>query len=353
MAMDEINAQGGIVGKKVELAFGDDESKPEVGVSVYEKFMTRDNVDVVIGGIHSSVNLAMQEAAVKYDKLFITGSGSIELLADRVEKDPKRYWMYFKSAPGYARIKPSYVGFFRNLEKQGYFNPKEKTIFTLGEDTDWGRSLGKGFAEAMAPEGWKVIATEIVKVGQADYAAQTSKLRALKPAIFYTAQTSPAAAASLCKSFRESGASSFYLAIYVPTTPEFIKLAGKASETLVWASQPDWVKTYAKPFLEKYKERFKEDPGANAAIQYDAMMNFLAASKLAKSTDPRKLADAMVKIKNRGNMGTYQYSPVNHEAMSGDDFLPVWFRQIIGGKHVALSPEKFKEGSYVTQEWLK
>jgi len=58
MALDDINSQGGILGKRVEVVFGDTESKPEVGVSVFEKFMTRDKVDIVIGGLHSSVNIA-------------------------------------------------------------------------------------------------------------------------------------------------------------------------------------------------------------------------------------------------------------------------------------------------------
>ena len=50
LAMEEINAKGGIWAKKIECIWGDDESKPEVGVSLYEKFVTRDKVNLVIGG---------------------------------------------------------------------------------------------------------------------------------------------------------------------------------------------------------------------------------------------------------------------------------------------------------------
>jgi branched-chain amino acid transport system substrate-binding protein len=205
----------------------------------------------------------------------------------------------------------------------------------------------------MEQDGWKVIAKEVVKIDQADYSVQMSKLRALKAGVLYTVQTSPAAAASLCKSFRESGVRSFFMAIYTPSNPEYIKLTGKASETLVWGVSLDWVPAFSKEFLERYKKRFKEDPGQNVGLQYDAMMNVFAAMKLANSEDPRMVAEAMLKIKNKGNMGVYQYDPVTHEARSGNDFVPVRIYQILGGKHYAVYPDEFKEITYKTQNWLK
>lgn len=353
IAMDEINAQGGFLGKKVELLFGDTEAKPEVGVSVYERFMTRDKVDMVIGGLNSSVNIAMQEAAAKYDKLFVTSGPVSEILEERVIKDPKKYWMYFKTAPSYRAMRPSFKSFFKNLEKEGLFIPKNKTIVIVVEDTDYGRGLAINFEEAMKEDGWKIIANEAVKIDQADYSAQMSKFRALKADVLYTVQTSPAAGASLCKSFKESAIPTFLLVNYTPSNPDYIRLTGKASETIVWCVSCDWVPMYAKPFLEKYRKRFNEEPGQNAGLQYDALMNVFTAVNLAKSTDARKVADALIKIKNKGTFGIYHYDPVNHTAISSDDLLPVRFYQIIGRKNYAVGPEKFKERTYVAQEWLK
>jgi branched-chain amino acid transport system substrate-binding protein len=353
IAMDEINAKGGFSGKKIESVFGDTESKPEVGVSVYERFMTRDKVDMVIGGLHSSVNIAMQEAAAKYDKLFVTSGPVSEILEERVAKDPKKYWMYFKAAPSYRAMRPSFRAFFKTLDQQNLFKPKNKTIAIIVEDTDYGRGLATNFEEAMKEDGWKLIATEVVKIDQADYSAQMSKLGALKADVLYTVQTSPAAGASLCKSFKESGIPTFLLVNYTPSNPDYVRLSGRASETLAWCVSVDWVPKYAKSFLETYRKRYNEEPGQNAGLQYDAMKCVFDAVKRAKSTDARKVAEAMFKIKTVGTFGVYQFSPSNHTAISGDDLLPVRFYQILSGKNYAIYPEKFKDQSYVTQQWLK
>jgi ABC-type branched-subunit amino acid transport system substrate-binding protein len=58
LAVDEANAKGGVFGRKIEVAFGDTESKPDKGVAVVKKLITRDKVLVVGGGYHSSVNIA-------------------------------------------------------------------------------------------------------------------------------------------------------------------------------------------------------------------------------------------------------------------------------------------------------
>jgi branched-chain amino acid transport system substrate-binding protein len=353
IAADEINEKGGVLGKKIELIFGDTESKPEVGVSVLERFMTKDKVDLIVGGLHSSVNIAMEEAAAKYGKIFVTGGPVSEILSDRVKNEPDKYWFFFKTAPAYSEMKSSYRTFFKYLKENNLFTPKSKKIVAIVEDTDYGRGLAASFEEAMNEDGWKLAATEVVKIDQADFSAQMSKLRVYNPDVLYTVQTSPAAAASLCKSFYQSGIQAFFLAIYTPSNPEYINLTGKASDTLVWASSIDWVPAYAKNFLGKYRARFNEDPGQNAGIQYDAIMNVAAAIDLAKSTEPKKIAEAMVKIKNKGTMGIYQYDPTSHVAVSGEEFIPVWFSQIIDGKHYKIYPDEFKERPYTSQKWLK
>lgn len=353
IAMDDINSQGGILGKKLELVFGDDESKPEVGVSAYEKLISKDQVDMVIGGFHSSVSIAQQVVAAKYDKIFYSTGSTSDLLEETYKKDPQKYWMFFKLCASFKTVKPTYRSFYKMMERKGALKPTEKTIFIIIEDTDSSRQLAGHFTDAMAEDGWKRVALEPVNLAQADYSAQMSKLRTLKADILFSSLTSPAACASLTKNFAESGIRSFYHTNYTPIQPEYVKLAGKASETVVWNSPTCWIPKYAKPFLDKYRKRFNEEPGMNAGLQYDGMMNVFEAIKLAKSTDQRKIADALLKVNIPGNCGVYKIDPATHTSLAGDDYMPVMYYQIINGKHIILYPEQYKDGEYVTQKWLQ
>ena len=103
LAVDDINNKGGVLGRKIEVVFGDDEAKPEVGVSVFERFMTKDKVDAVIGGLNSSVNIAMQETAAKYDKIFITGGPVSEILTRELRKTPINTGCISRPLPHIAR----------------------------------------------------------------------------------------------------------------------------------------------------------------------------------------------------------------------------------------------------------
>ena len=65
LAAEEINGKGGFLGKKVELVFADTEAKPEVGVSAYEKMVTRDKVQFIVGEVNSDVALATLDVVAR------------------------------------------------------------------------------------------------------------------------------------------------------------------------------------------------------------------------------------------------------------------------------------------------
>lgn len=353
LAQEEINAAGGILGKKLEMVFADDESKVEVGVSAFERLINKDGVDMVVGGYHSSIAVAVQVAAAKYGKICYNTGAVIETLEDRVRQEPEKYWFHFKGCPSFKVMGPSYRSLLNGLAEKGSFVPKNKTTACILEDSDYGRDVADSFIEALKKDGWTNLAYETVKADQADYIAQIAKLRALKPEVVMTVQASPAASASLCKSFREAGIPAFFLVTYVPFNPEYLKLTGNASETIVFNSPSNWVGEYANKFKERYRKRFNEEPGMNAGIQYDGIMHTYEAIKLANSTDQRKVADAMLKIQVESNCGVHRFDPVTHTSISGDDLRPVVYYQIVGGKFVSIYPDKYKEAAYVPQKWLR
>ena len=96
LAAEEINAAGGIHGKKIELVFGDTESKPEKGVTAMKKLVLEDKVDVLIGEYNSGVALAIQPFLAGYKIVFVSTGVASPDLTNNVKKDYAKNKYYFR-----------------------------------------------------------------------------------------------------------------------------------------------------------------------------------------------------------------------------------------------------------------
>ena len=353
LAMEEMNHAGGILGKKLECIWGDTESKPEVGVSVYEKFITRDRVDVVIGGLHSSVSIAMMEPASKYEVPFFIGAPVSSIISKKIKEDPGKFWMIFKGDVTSNAYGPSSADFLTFLQQEGLALSGKK-FNSIIEDSDFGRSVIEAIERSLENDGWENMGREVVKIDQADYTAQMSKFRRFKPDVIFSVQTSVAAAASLCKTLRQSRIPALYAVVYSAAKPEYIKLTGSASNGVVWMVNIAAIPSLSKNFNEAFKKRFDETPPLNAAMQYDYMMIMANAIKNAGTAkDGRKIAEAMLKTKYQGNCGVHAYDPQSHEVMSGKDYIPSLVYQIQNKKDVIIWPSQYAQGKFETPRALK
>ena len=352
LAMEEINAKGGILGKKIECIWGDDESKPEVGVSIYEKFITRDKVHLIIGGLHSSVAIAMMEPASKYEVPFFSGAAVSNLISKKIEENPQKYWMVLKGNVSSAAYGPATAGLIRFAEKEG-FKPTARNFVSVIEDTDFGRSVIDAVEKSMVDSGWKNLSREIVKIDQADYTAQMSKFKGLKPDVLFAVQTSVAAAASLRKTFRESRIPALFMVIYAATKPEYIQLTGAASNGVLWNNLISIIPALSKEFMASYRKKYNEEPPFNAAMQYDFMKIAANGIQIAGSPDGKRVVDALLKTKYQGVCGIHAYNPKNHEVLSGEDYIPSLGYQIQSQKDVIVWPSKYSQARFQLPSYLK
>ncbi len=96
LAAEEINAAGGIQGKKIELFIGDTESKPEKGITAMKKLVLEEKVDMLVGEYNSGVSLAIQPFVANYKIPFITTGCASIALTDNVKKDYAKYKYFFR-----------------------------------------------------------------------------------------------------------------------------------------------------------------------------------------------------------------------------------------------------------------
>ena len=284
MVVEEWNAKGGIeikeAGKKlpIKIIIEDSQSKPEVGVSVGEKLITRDKVHFLMGDCFaSSVTMAMMELAPKYGIPMMSVEPVSVEIAKKIESNPQRYWSFWKGDWNSDAYANTIFSTYKYLLDNKMFTPKNKTIAFIVEDTDYGRSNADKSKQLFNDIGWKTVATETVALGYTDFYPQLTKLKTMEPDILVTIFTSLASGVAHSKQFHEVGLKSSQFAIYYPLRPEYRDQAGKAGEGLLWSplNFDPAANAKHKEFAEKVQKRWNVKASSDHISGYDGANNVL------------------------------------------------------------------------------
>ena len=259
LAIEEINAKGGINGRKVELLLEDDSSDPKTGVSAFTKLATVSKVPVIIGPLSSSASMATAPLADRYHVVQLsTLAGTIDLT----------------NAGDYVfRIYPSSEVASRFIAKAAVdrFKPKRAAVFY--PNNPFGVASKKFVTEVVQQSGVEVVAVETFNDGDRDFRTQLTKIRRAKPDII------------LCSAYYEEGAQILVqakqLGLKVPILGEdgwfgpIAGIAGDALKNLYFANVAFGTEykdnKIMQDFIAAFERRFHRNANAYAAAGYTAV----------------------------------------------------------------------------------
>jgi branched-chain amino acid transport system substrate-binding protein len=362
LAAEEWNAEGGIYIKEadkklpVKVLIEDCQSKPEVGVSVGEKLITRDKVHMLLGdAFHSSVTMAVMELAPKYGLPVMSIEPVSVEIAKKVAANPQRYWSFWKGDWNSTAYANTIFSTYKYLLDKGLFKPKNKTVAFIVEDTDYGRSNAENARDLFKGIGWKTLAIETVALGYTDFYPQLTKFKSMAPDILVTVFTPLSSGVAYSKQFHEVGMQCSHFAIYYPLRPEYVPQAGDAANYLMWSPliiDPEHIPAH-KVFEKKIKERWDVSLNNDHASGYDGLNNALDAIQRAGSLEPKAIVEALSKLDRKGVMGRYVFDQETHTIKDGEDFVPVPAAQIQDGQNKLIWPSSMAFGEYQSPPWLE
>jgi branched-chain amino acid transport system substrate-binding protein len=300
MAVEEINASGGVNGKKIEIVEADDRGDKQEGASLTQKFISRDHVSAIVGdpttGITKVVAPIAQKAGVVLLSPGSTGPGVVEA-GDFIFRDTLLDSIAI----------PAIMDYFANDLKF-----KRVAIIT-SDNNDYSVGLSQTFRDSASKvPGIKIIADEKIKDGDKDFSAQITNIKAKNPDVilfsgYYTE------GALIMKEARKQGLTCPMFGGDGLFSPKYIELGGKAVEGSMCALgfSTEQASPQTAKFIEGYKAKHNGQlPGLFDAQGYDAVMLLADAMKRANSTDPRVFKDALAKTKNfEGVSGTITIRP--------------------------------------------
>jgi len=279
-AVDEANAKGGVDGRKVVLAEGDDESTPDAGRRVAEK-LSREGHNLIIGPITSSISLAISQNLARWDAAFI---GTISK-ADKLTQDA--------CSPRFVRTNHSDAMDLAMISEWAK-TLKGNNFAIMAADYVWGHDSAKSFEAAITAQGKKVALKLFVPMGTKDYAPYIQQLKNAKADAVWVADVSGAIAFT-------KQAADFGL---IPQTPlighallsNFIVNATGNALTNVPGNvgyTPDIDTPQSKAFATAFKAKHNRLPSDTEGQAYNGAMVLLQGVKLAGSTKPLDVTKAL------------------------------------------------------------
>ena len=298
MAMDEINANGGVNGRKIKVLTEDDQSKQEEAANAVTKLISQNSVVAVLGEVASSCSIAAAPICQSNKIPMITPSSTNPQVT---QKGDYVFRMCFTDDhQGHSLA--DYVAKTLNI----------KTAALLTDvKSDYSQGLGHYFEERFTQLGGKIVARASYANGDSDFKAQLSSVKGSNPQIlfvpgYYTDIGQIAIQA------RDLGMTAPLVGGDGWESPKLIAIGGKSLEGSFYSNHY----FYGDPtplvhdFVEKYKARYHETPDAMAALAYDAARALADAIKRAGKTDGATLRDAIAATKNfPGVTGTITLGP--------------------------------------------
>jgi branched-chain amino acid transport system substrate-binding protein len=298
LAIDEWNAKGGVLGRKVTAVLGDGQCETNPAISAANQLIRQEGVHFVVGGVCSSESLPLAEIAEAQGVVQISPSSTMDLLTLNADGSTRKYVYracYTDSFQGSA------------AGKFAAETLKARRAYLLIDPSDkYTVNLAKTFEESFTQGGGEIAGRGEYSAKDTDFSVLFSQVAAANPDIIYLANAYAVANSMIIRA-REKGITAPFLGSDGWDSPDLDLRATNGSYFTTHFS-PDDQRPVVQEFLKKYQARYQAAPDALAVLGYDAANLMLAAIAQAGTDDPEKVAKALARLKWEGVTGPIQFN---------------------------------------------
>jgi len=337
LCQKHVNAQGGVLGRPIQFVIQDDASDEKTAVGVYDKLITQDQVDAVLGPYSSPLADAVADVTEKHRKLMIAPLAGTTSLWEK----GRRYLIMVVSP---VELTPE--GFIDLAARFGL-----KTIAVLNEDGLVAKAAAKGAGELARKKNLDVVFSETYPKGTKDFAPILSRVKAAKPDAFVIGSQLFDDLITMTRQTREVDLNvKMFSSLPYGGLPDYQKRLEKAAEFVYSATfwEPSLPYPGNREFVAAYEKEFNRAPALQAANAYAGCQLFAEAARKAGSIDSDKLRETALKLRTKTILGDFAVDErgfqIAHKAVT---------TQWQDGKQVILWPDEVAAGKprFPTPPW--
>lgn len=359
LAIAEINANGGVLGRQLELVIVDveDPFAPERMVNAARR-LSNEGVAATFSGYTTTTSAEFDVYAEYGAPMFHlnTFQPNADYVADNDITN------IYHSCPTEVWYGPGFIQFMQRLIDAGAWEPSSESAAVVTSNDPYSISIARTVRADLEKLGWDITVAEQVTAPLTEWGPVLSKIRQNPPGLIFHADYIPGDLASFQQQFRSDPTPSLMYQQYGPSIPEYLELAGSDADGVIWSTVigtlPD---ASGEAFRELYRQEYDAEAGlSQAGGQYDLV--HVWAQSAAMAGDPanfEQVNDNLKRMLYRGVSGTYHFKAEELTAIPFPDevndpslgMAHLTF-QIQDQEQVLVDPDPYIQGEFQLPAWL-
>jgi branched-chain amino acid transport system substrate-binding protein len=327
MWVHDLNARGALLGRPVELVYYDDKSDPATSARLYEKLISQDKVDLLLGPYSSDLTLEASTVAEKHNfPMLATGAASTEIWSRG-----------YRNIFGVDAPASTYMDLVIDSAK---IKAGLNRVALVYADTEFTREVAEGVRARAASLGMDIVFDERYAPGTIDFDAMVQRMRAASPELVIGATYLEASVAFMRAAKRHQLSPKAFVFTVGPALEQFGQALGGDAEGVMGVVS--WLRSVRQPGAQDFSFRFKEEYGRDASqyavYGYGAGQVLEAAVRLAGSLDKDAVRKQLAEMKFRSLLGNYRVDATGKQSAK-----EIYVMQWLDGRRRLVLPKNLRE----------
>lgn len=356
LAAEEINAKGGVNGRKIEIVAYDDHSSAAEAVRAFQRAVSEDKVNAVIASYISEVVLALEPWAGRLKTLMITPGAASDVITQNIAKNYDGLKYTFHGYLTSTSIADLVCDAAKDLLVDKY---KMKSAVVMSEDAAWTTPLDAEYLKCLPKIGLKVLDHIRMSPDTTDFTPVFNKIEGEKPDVIITGISHIGTQPTVQWKSQQVPIPMFGISSQATNSTFWKDTNGAVNGVLYQAVSGPGVAVTPKtlPFVAAYQKKYGNLPAYDGYTSYDDVFMIADAIKRAGSTDSGKMVAAMEKTNYEGTIGRIEFKPKGdpnpHALKTGKGFITGLMLQWQDGKQINLWPADKANGKIKFPSFIK
>jgi branched-chain amino acid transport system substrate-binding protein len=357
LAVEEINAAGGILGYTFEVLQGDTKDQiPDAVTSAIQRITADSDVHMMMTGYACGSNFEIETMAqMKMPYIVAANSDSTYGI---ISPNPDAFPTVWSLTPSFLGYQTELPRMMEKWAEEGKITLNNRKVAIVASDNGYSKPIAEGLRDNFTELGWTVTVYEMVPFGEVlDWRTILGKIRQDPPDLIINTDYLPGNDATFLIQFLEDPTDSYLFMQYGPSVPEFYDLTSDQSTGVLYNMLGGVIRApgneVANKFFKLYKDKYSVDSGDYGYFLYNAVYIYIEALKIVGDpTDHLAIGKAIGGLEMDNAAGHLKFDPATHLALQGDDYYPIQFYQLRDGERILITPEEYSTGDIQVAPWI-